>query len=237
MSCCNEQIVPTTLIGNLVNKVLYLTVNDKTISIDFSSLSTTNKQGQSIVFGPLQSVGTGQTITLDAFSTSGLPITYYSSNTNIATISGNTLTTLAEGVITIIAVQEGNDQYDPAVPVQQTLYVVEASSVFKVKYAWKDDNTIPSELEIASYLETPEIIAGSDYTINFPTIVGQKYFLILEPINEPIKTKWYANPLRFGNMGTFPETINRLNTTVGPYRVYITNYKTSFTDPLEFKKQ
>lgn len=234
MGCCEEQEIE--LSGKLINKILYLTVNDKTIQINLNSLSVINKKGQSIVFGPLQSVGTNNTVTLNAFSTSGLPISYYSTNTSVATVSGNIVTTLAEGITTIIAIQDGDIEYNAATSVEQKLFVVESHSVFTAKYGWRDTNEIPTEMEIDTFLETDEINTEDDYTIDFPTISGQKYFIIAEPITEPVKTEWYANPLRFGDIGSFPETINVLNTTVGPYRVYITNYKTSFNDPIQLKK-
>lgn len=53
-------------------------------------------------------------ITLSATASSGLPVTYSSSNSNVASISGSTLTITGPGRATITATQAGNDDYSPA---------------------------------------------------------------------------------------------------------------------------
>ena len=62
-------------------------------------------------------------ITLNATSTSGLPVTYSSSNTSIATISGNTLTMVGAGSVIITADRGCDATYAPAVAQSQTLVV------------------------------------------------------------------------------------------------------------------
>ncbi|OJJ17694.1 hypothetical protein BKI52_27925 [marine bacterium AO1-C] len=53
----------------------------------------------------------------------GNPVTYTSTNTNVATISGNTVSIVGVGVTTITANQAGNANYNDAVAVTQTLTV------------------------------------------------------------------------------------------------------------------
>jgi|GEM_PF-1028893 len=60
---------------------------------------------------------------LTATASSNLPVTYISSNTNVATISGNTVTIIGKGTSTITASQEGNTIYDAATAVEQVLRV------------------------------------------------------------------------------------------------------------------
>lgn len=60
---------------------------------------------------------------LDATASSGLPVTYSSSNTDVATISGNTVTIVGAGQVTITAAQEGNTSYKPASSVERVLNV------------------------------------------------------------------------------------------------------------------
>ncbi|NCW27346.1 MAG: hypothetical protein EBV83_03475 [Verrucomicrobia bacterium] len=66
---------------------------------------------------------------LTASATSGLPVTFTSSNTNVATISGNRVTVRGVGQTTITASQAGNATYDPAAPVSRTLWVNKADQV------------------------------------------------------------------------------------------------------------
>ncbi len=60
---------------------------------------------------------------LNAIASSGLPITYVSSNTAVATISGNILTIEGAGTCNITAKQAGNGTYNPAADVPQTLTI------------------------------------------------------------------------------------------------------------------
>ena len=64
------------------------------------------------------------TVTLNGFSSSGLPLTYTSSNTAVATVSGSVLTQHSVGVTIITASQDGNDSFFPAAPVTQTFTVI-----------------------------------------------------------------------------------------------------------------
>ncbi|HEY0768984.1 MAG TPA: T9SS type A sorting domain-containing protein, partial [Sphingobacteriaceae bacterium] len=63
------------------------------------------------------------TFTLDATTTSGLPISYSSSNTNIATVSGNVVTLTGVGSVTITASQAGDDVFNAATDAQRTFIV------------------------------------------------------------------------------------------------------------------
>jgi gliding motility-associated-like protein len=53
-------------------------------------------------------------VTLTATASSGLPVTFTSSNTSVATLSGNVLTANSTGTADIIALQTGNGTYAPA---------------------------------------------------------------------------------------------------------------------------
>lgn len=82
------------------------------------------KANQKITFNPLPSKRKGDNaFVLTASSTSGLPITYFSSNPKVATINGNVVTILKAGKTIITASQEGNDSYNPARSVKRTLQV------------------------------------------------------------------------------------------------------------------
>ncbi|PTB94660.1 hypothetical protein C9994_11925 [Marivirga lumbricoides] len=82
------------------------------------------KANQVITFELPDNVNFGDAnFTLAASSNSGLAITYTSSNTEVATISGNEVSVSGVGITTITASQAGNDNYNAATPVEQTLEV------------------------------------------------------------------------------------------------------------------
>ena len=79
---------------------------------------------QSITFGPL----TGKTygdlaFNMNATASSGLPVTYSSSNTSVVTISGNTATIVGAGSVEITASQYGDVNYGAATEMKQSLLI------------------------------------------------------------------------------------------------------------------
>jgi len=85
---------------------------------------TISKANQTITFAAAASkTNLDLPYTLGATTTSGLTPTYVSSNTAVATISGTTLTIVGTGITTITASQSGNQNYNAATDVAQTLTV------------------------------------------------------------------------------------------------------------------
>ncbi len=83
-----------------------------------------NRCPQVINFPELQTVTYGcAPIDLPATTNKGLDVTYQSSNTAVATISGHTLTVVGPGEANIIASQAGDDDYLAATTVTRTLRV------------------------------------------------------------------------------------------------------------------
>jgi hypothetical protein len=79
---------------------------------------------QSIVFQPLSDkTPESAPFTLSAESGSGLPVSFASSNTSVATINGNVVTVHAEGTINITATQGGDANWFAATPAVQQLKV------------------------------------------------------------------------------------------------------------------
>ncbi len=107
----NYAVVITNLWGSITSSVAVLTVN---------------RLGQTITFGGLTNQPVGNPpFTLTATASSGLPVSYTSSNINIATVSGSTVTivTVTNGSTIITASQAGDATYLPALNVNQTLTV------------------------------------------------------------------------------------------------------------------
>ncbi|NME71811.1 LamG-like jellyroll fold domain-containing protein [Flammeovirga aprica] len=90
------------------------------INADFNA----RKFNQAITFETLSSVNTRvKTIELSATASSGLAVTYESSNPAVATVNGATITVIGAGETDIIASQVGNERYNEAVNVVQKLIV------------------------------------------------------------------------------------------------------------------
>jgi NHL repeat len=86
---------------------------------------TVNKAAQTITFSPTSPItyATTKSFTLSGSSTSGLPLTYTSSATNVISISGSTATVKSKGVTTLAAAQAGNANYNAATNVAKSVTV------------------------------------------------------------------------------------------------------------------
>ena len=87
-------------------------------------VNSSNLTAQTISFSLSSPENYGATpVTLTGTATSGLAVTYSSSNTAVATVSGSTLTIVGAGSVTITANQSGDATYASATPVDQFLIV------------------------------------------------------------------------------------------------------------------
>jgi len=84
-----------------------------------------NKGRQTINFPAPNSVPfvRGNTFPIEASATSGLPVAFRSSGTNVITISGSTATIVGKGTATITATQPGDARWLPAPAVNRTITV------------------------------------------------------------------------------------------------------------------
>ncbi|MBK8859275.1 MAG: hypothetical protein IPN11_16905 [Opitutaceae bacterium] len=100
-----------------------VTVNDAIYSGSVHGYYEITKAAQTISFTGLDPRPfTAAPITLDAFSSSGLPLACVVVS-GPATIAGNQLTLTGAGVVTVRAMQAGNENYLPAADVERTLTV------------------------------------------------------------------------------------------------------------------
>jgi trimeric autotransporter adhesin len=91
-------------------------------------VNPSGKLNQTITFGALSDVTYGDAaFNLTATASSSLTVSYSSSDTTVATISGNVVSIVGAGSTVITATQEGDIDYNPAPPVNQTLVVLQAS--------------------------------------------------------------------------------------------------------------
>lgn len=85
---------------------------------------TINKADQTITFDALTAKNQGDAnFTLTATTSSGLNVSYTSSHPEVATVAGNVVTIVGVGSTTITATQAGNNNYNAASNVAQTLQV------------------------------------------------------------------------------------------------------------------
>ena len=128
---------------------------------DTKTLELTVGQGtQTITFAALAPVTYGATsFSLNGASSSGLPLSYISSNTAVATISGNTVTIVGAGTTSITASQSGDANYIAASDVSQTLTVNKAGQTITF-------NSLPDKLDTDPAF-TLEATASSSLAVSF----------------------------------------------------------------------
>lgn len=98
---------------------------DHLFAIDNVSLSSSTQQSQTITFPEFEDIEYDNvSFSPGATASSGLPVTYTSSNTNVVSVSGSNLVIQGAGSAVITASQSGGSGYLPAVSVQRTLNVL-----------------------------------------------------------------------------------------------------------------
>lgn len=90
---------------------------------------------------PLEEYRSAGQLALTATATSGLPVSYASSNSNVATVSGDTLLLVASGHCTITAIQNGDSIWLPAPSISRILTVY-GDSVTLRDTVWANDTII-----------------------------------------------------------------------------------------------
>jgi uncharacterized protein YjdB len=94
---------------------------------------TIGKNAQTITFSTLPAKKVGDAaFELAATASSGLPVTYTSSNSSVASISGSTVTILKAGTATLTATQAGNDSWSQATA-EQTLTITTTTGIGEEK--------------------------------------------------------------------------------------------------------
>jgi hypothetical protein len=136
---------------------------------------TVVKKDQSITFNPLPSKIIGDSdFDGGAIASSGLAVTYTSSDVSIASIVNGKIHILASGTSTITAAQGGNNEYGPATSQTQVLTVYAIANNVKVA-AGDAKNTIEWDpIQNYSYNIKRSVTSGGPYTI-IGTVTGAKF--------------------------------------------------------------
>ncbi len=99
-----------------------------TVILTFPFLVEAQKTNQTITFDALPTKIFGDpSFELTGIASSGLPVSYLSSNIQVATISGTTVTIVSAGQTTITAKQNGDAAFNAAQDVSRTLMVSKAN--------------------------------------------------------------------------------------------------------------
>jgi hypothetical protein len=114
-----------TLHAGVQSMRVFISGNSNVFALNHFSITYLSAlQSQTIDFAPLPAKNIGAAdFNPGASATSGLPVTYTSSNNSVATIVNNQVHVVGPGVTTITAAQSGDDTYSPASGVSQTLTV------------------------------------------------------------------------------------------------------------------
>ena len=92
-----------------------VTAEDGTVKTSRVTVTRFNFTPQNVTFTPVGSIAaTTPVYSLTASASSGLPVTFTSTTTEICTVSGTVLSTVKAGLCLITAAQAGNDTYSPA---------------------------------------------------------------------------------------------------------------------------
>jgi endonuclease I len=109
------------------NNAVYALQNNRNPFIDhpeYVGYIWGTNQPQTITFASLPNASYGAAnILLNAIASSALPVTYVSTNTNVATVVGNQMNAVGVGTTNIIASQAGNTNFNAAVSVSQPFTV------------------------------------------------------------------------------------------------------------------
>lgn len=98
---------------------------DHLFAIDNVNVTSSTQQSQTISFPEFEDIEYDNvSFSAGAAASSGLPVTYASSNTNVVSVSGSNLVIHGAGSAVITASQSGGSGYLPAVSVQRTLNVL-----------------------------------------------------------------------------------------------------------------
>ncbi|MDH5602368.1 MAG: BspA family leucine-rich repeat surface protein, partial [Cyclobacteriaceae bacterium] len=179
---------PATITGNTIT--LDGTTGTVVVEVTQAGNTSFNAAAQTVSFTVTDPSKTDQTITFAALATktygdadfdltaaasSGLAVSYTSSNTAVATVSGSTVTIIGAGTTEITAAQTGNATFNPAADAVQPLTVNKADQTISVDpIADKQPGTTPfdvittvsSGLNIVYSITGPATISGATITLD-----------------------------------------------------------------------
>lgn len=200
----------------------YCVVSNPVSSVNSTNVElTVNKCAQVITFPELEAKTYGDAdFTLPAVTDKGLPIQYQSMNTNVATISGNTVTITGVGETNIIATQAGDENYLEAAYVTRKLTVNKiAQNIVIEALPEKTYEDLPFNLPSTSdkglalsYTSTnTDVATVSGYTVTIvgagtteiiATQAGDTYHQAATPVTRVLTVNRKSQTITFAALGT-----------------------------------
>jgi hypothetical protein len=153
------------------------TANYNTVSGTVSV--TVNKASQAITFGALaiKSIGDAD-YAPGATASSGLTVSYTSSNTGVATIVGGNIHIVSAGTTTITASQAGNSNYNAASPVGQGLTVASFPQTITVGTHAPASAAYNSQFTVAATANSSLTVSYSSGSPGICTNVGATFTIV-----------------------------------------------------------
>jgi glycosidase len=147
--------------------------------------------------------------TLTANATSGLAVTFASSDPAVASVSGNTLTFVAAGNATITASQAGNENFEAAADVSQPLTVTAGDS-FESQFpsqAPDSDNDHDGVPALAEYglggnssandrHLLPQVVPGSKFSLTAVVRVNDPRLTVTAESSSDLSSGWSVTPIQ-----------------------------------------
>ncbi|MCE2957912.1 MAG: choice-of-anchor J domain-containing protein [Flammeovirgaceae bacterium] len=142
-------------------------VNSTSDHLPVSARFVITKSNQTIAFNSLPNKTFGDApFAVSAAATSGLPVSFSSSDLTVASVSGNTITILKAGTVTITASQNGNANFNAAPNASQQLTINKADqSITFNTLASRTFGDAPFNLTATSTSLLPVSFESSDATI------------------------------------------------------------------------
>lgn len=144
------------------------------------------KASQTITFAPPANATFGDVaFALSATASSGLTVSYQSSNPSVATVSGNTVTIVGAGNTTITATQAGDTNHEAATDVPQPLTVNKATATVTLSGLTQTYDGSPKHVTVSTdpALPAENIAVTYDGSPAAPTDAGT--YTIVATINDP----------------------------------------------------
>jgi hypothetical protein len=188
---------------------------------------TAYKSDQTITFDTLaDQVLDASDFTVSATSDSGLTVSFSSNTTSVCTVSGTTVHLVATGTCTIRATQEGNSDYNPATPVDQSFTVnasanvapviTEGSSINVTMSASTPFNLTLNASDTDSDTITWSINTAADHGTALASGTGTSKAIAYTPTSNYIGSDSFVVQISDSNGGIDTITVNVNITAVGP---------------------
>lgn len=147
----NGSRVQFSNVGVIVVRASQAGNNDFKAAADVFVRIIVEKGIQQVFFSPLTPVVVGGARGLTATSSSGAPVSFYSSASSVVSISGNVATGVTQGAAFILAIAPETSQYQAAAAIQPLGVLASRTGCSGVSGAIKDEDSFDSKSSSAAY--------------------------------------------------------------------------------------